>query len=51
MFVFEKNVQRINTKIRRVKDMKWYSSGVTGIKFKEATEFKYKFKGITSQPS
>ena len=51
MFVFENNVQRLNTKIRRLEDMKWYSSGITGIKFKEEEEFKFKSKWTVCQLS
>ena len=35
--------------IRRLEDMKWYSSGSTEIKFKEVQEFKFKFKVTTGQ--
>ena len=43
-FVFKNIIRRLKTKIRRLEDNQWYSSGITEIKFKEVEELKFKFK-------
>ena len=50
-FLFEKNVRSLNTKIRRLEDMKWYNSRIAEINLKEVEEFKFKLKRATSQLS
>ena len=48
-FVFKKTIQRLKTKIKRLEDMEWHSSGITGFKSKEVEEIKINVSGIASQ--